>query len=179
MCKPWMMLHVVVQRLFLDAYKPWKMCENLGWYSLPLAHFIWLMHVWHDWCCLVDAHMPRLMCASLGWCIFSLVDVSLQMHIVNDRFLLVDSLTPQMMCVVLGSCFLSLADVSWPIYASHNLCRQDDTLRPWVMSPSWCAHFTVDVSMTFMILHTVSRGYLLDVHMPCPCMQALDDIASH
>lgn len=82
--------------------------------------------------------------------------------------------TPRLIHVDLGCCCIPLENFICPMRV--NRWDLSDVLKLLLTSPSWCAHDLVDTFMPWIMLHSVGRVCLIDVHMPHPCIQALVDV---
>ena len=134
------MLHNISQCRILDAHMSYQICVGLGWCYLLL----------------VDDSSPK--CKSLCWWCHPLGDVNTIQSLHTHNGLCMHALDDDACrCTMsLARCTQTTSHVWSPLFMLSVIrrCRLDDAYRPWLMSPSWCAHANIDSSRPWLMLPT-------------------------
>lgn len=172
-----------------NAHRPWVIRAYLVQCFMSLLNVAWKMRTNHVRCVNTLANGACRWVTSSGWCMHAYTNITYSMHtsIVNicrpwlmlpsiGRCFLADSCGP---CAGLGCCWLPLNYFAFSMRKGHNQCFLAAALRQRLMSPSRCAHDTANACRTCLMLHVISRIYLIDAHIPQQCMHSFYDVAFH
>jgi len=155
-----------VRRRLTAAWGPRAMRAGNTRWRLSDLHYPRPMRTVHGRRQLSDAHRPRSMLAFHGQCRLTDVACRWTMSFARYAHATSDVCRPWQMRACLGLCCMSLANVSFLRRADHERCRLRDAGRPRPISPSRCAHATINACWPWMMLHVVGRRRWPDAHMP-------------